>query len=925
MYVTARQLVGREEELGAIVGLVDAHEDLPGAVVLSGEAGIGKTSLWLAGLDAAAAGGYRILSCRPSEAETGSSFVGLTDLLGNAVGEVLSELPPIQRRALDAALLLAESERYVDDRAVNAAFLGALRLLAGDSPLCLAVDDVQWLDSASVSALRSVLARLDHEPVAALLAVRGHVPPWVRRAVPEERLRTVTVGGLSVGAIYELLRARLGVTFPRPTLIRLWEISGGNPFFALELASVLQRRGGRLAPGEELPIPSDLVELLHGRVEGLGAAAFEVARVVAALADPTVTLLETAVGVRFDAGLAEALDAKILELDGQRLRFTHPLLASAVAARETPSRRRSLHSRLADVVPSAEERARHLALATAEPDGEVAAALEEAARTAHARGAPAAAAELAEQAFRLTPPASPDDGDHRLLMAAEMHRCAGDTDRAAVLLEQAHAAAAPGTRRATVLAQLARVQASPQRRVALYREALSEAEGDDASQAEIHLRLAGLMSWSDGVERGLEHGELAVRAAARVGDPALRCRALAAYGHMHFESGRGIATVEMEEALALERSLAEGPLDGGPLWGMGLQLCWSADVDPARKLFQEGRSALQARNDPQKEAEALWWLSLLEWRAGNWEEAGRHATDSMNLLRQLGRLSPMHELPAALIAAHQGRIDDARARAQGAVVRAEAEGIRIARSLHGGVLGFVELSLDDASGALAYLRRSYELLNDFALEPGMRLELGDLLEALIAVGELDEADEVLATWQERADARDRAWALAILARCRGLMLAERGDLDGAFASFERALVEHARSADPFQRGRTLLALGRTQRRAKRRGVARTTLEEALAVFKRLGAPLWAEQARAALARIGGRAASRGDLTEAERRIAVLVAEGRTNREVAAALFLAEHTVATALTGVYRKLGVRSRAELARRFAHETQDAKPEKT
>ena len=146
------------------------------------------------------------------------------------------------------------------------------------------------------------------------------------------------------------------------------------------------------------------------------------------------------------------------------------------------------------------------------------------------------------------------------------------------------------------------------------------------------------------------------------------------------------------------------------------------------------------------------------------------------------------------------------------------------------------------------------------------------------------------------------------------MLAARGDLEGAFASFERALAEHARSTDPFQHARTLLALGRTQRRAKKRGAARTTLEDALARFERLGAPLWAEQARAELARIGGRAPSRGELTEAEHRIATLVAEGRTNREVAAALFLTEHSVETALTRIYRKLGVRSRAELARRYA-----------
>ena len=495
-----------------------------------------------------------------------------------------------------------------------------------------------------------------------------------------------------------------------------------------------------------------------------------------------------------------------------------------------------------------------------------------------------------------------------------MHNHAGDSARATALLDEARAAAAPGNERATIVAHLAGAQASPQNAVALYRAALSEAKGDEALQATIHLRLATLMRFAEGIERGMEHGELAVRAASRVGDAALRCCALAAYGLMHFNTGRGIPTLEMEEALALERSLAEWPLDDGPTWVYGWQLCWSADVDRARDLFQEVLSVVKARNDAAREAEALWFLSLLESRAGNWEEADRCTTESLDLWTQLGRVIPPYEFPAAIIAAHRGRIGDARARSQRALARAEAEGIGIGESGHSWVLGFVELSAGDAAAALPYLRRSCELRNAFMLEPAQRLELGDLLEALIAVGELDEAEALIVPWEERSLALGRAWALAILARCRGLLLAARGEFDGAFASFERAVAEHDRSIDPFQHGRTLLALGRTQRRAKRRGAARATLEDALARFERLGAPLWAEQARAELARIGGRTPSRGDLTEAERRIAELVAEGRTNRDVAAALFLTEHSVETALTRVYRKLGVRSRAELTRLLA-----------
>jgi DNA-binding CsgD family transcriptional regulator len=231
------------------------------------------------------------------------------------------------------------------------------------------------------------------------------------------------------------------------------------------------------------------------------------------------------------------------------------------------------------------------------------------------------------------------------------------------------------------------------------------------------------------------------------------------------------------------------------------------------------------------------------------------------------------------------------------------------------VLGFIALSLGDLDAAVSELRLADRHYRELDLrEPGQYWQLPDLLDALVAAGELDEAESLVAPWEERALALDRAWALAIAGRARALLAAARGDLDGAFGLFERAVAEHERSQDPFQHARTQLALGATQRRAKQRGKARGTLERSLATYEQLGAPLWADQARAELARIGGRTSSGDELTEAERRIAELVAAGHTNRETAAALFVTVHTVEAALTRTYRKLGIRSRSELARRLA-----------
>jgi DNA-binding NarL/FixJ family response regulator len=290
------------------------------------------------------------------------------------------------------------------------------------------------------------------------------------------------------------------------------------------------------------------------------------------------------------------------------------------------------------------------------------------------------------------------------------------------------------------------------------------------------------------------------------------------------------------------------------------------------------------------------------------------ASAAVTFAEQFGReAETITSWPAAVIAAHRGDLGRAQALAErglgaGALPLVAEAGFRW-------VLGIVELSRADARGALEHLERAedvHEALGIF--EPALQWYVPDLLDALLAAGEVERAEEMLAPFARRARELDRPWAVAVAARTEALLKAQRGDADGASTSFRDALAAHERVRDPFQHARTLLALGATQRRAKQRRAARETLEEALAIFTRLPAPLWAEKARSELARIGGRTASRGELTESERRIAGLVAEGLTNREVAAALFLTEHTVETALSRVYRKLGVRSRTELAGRLA-----------
>ena len=314
-------------------------------------------------------------------------------------------------------------------------------------------------------------------------------------------------------------------------------------------------------------------------------------------------------------------------------------------------------------------------------------------------------------------------------------------------------------------------------------------------------------------------------------------------------------------------------------------------------------------------AAALCHLAELECRAGNWPLAMRYAAEGYECAEQLGREQEMSALlyARALLDGHLGRVEEAREEAERGIALSESCGDEVFRLQNLSVLGFLELSVGDAAAADRILRPlAAHLASSGWREPSISGELPNAIEALLELGELEEARRLLADLQDRASRIGSPWGEASAGRCEGLVLAAEGDLEAALAAYERALGVHERLPQPFDLARTLLAHGVAQRRAKQRRAARETLESALAVLEELGATLWAEKARSELARVGGRVPS-GDLTASERRLAELVAEGRSNKEAAAALFVTPKTVETKLSRIYAKLGIHSRAELARRL------------
>ena len=395
------RLIGRENQVEALAAFAARAAEGPWALAIEGDAGVGKTALWLEGVAIARERGARVVSARPAEAEARLGLTAIGDLLDGVLEHVRPALPEPQAEALAVALLLERPAGPApDDRTVAIAVLNALRALAAEQPLIVAVDDVQWLDAASAAVLAFAWRRLRTEPVGLLVTVRGGAAARAAPPADDPRTTHVAVGPLSLGAVHRLLESRLGLVLSRPALRRLHEVAGGNPFYALELGRALQRHGSTIAAGEPLPFPDWLHELVRDRIEALPIATRRALAPVAALTQPTLSVLGRAVGAE---ALGPAFDSRVLLLDGRRVRFSHPLLASAVYSGLDPFSRRELHRRLAGLV-TGEERARHLALAAEGPDASVAAALERASTDALSRGATAALPSSASRHASSLPP-----------------------------------------------------------------------------------------------------------------------------------------------------------------------------------------------------------------------------------------------------------------------------------------------------------------------------------------------------------------------------------------------------------------------------------------------------------------------------------------------------------------------------------------
>ncbi len=914
------QIFGRDAELQALTAFLGAIEHSATAMVLAGPPGAGKTTLMRAASQLAADRGCTVLATTPARADMRLAFAGLADLIEPYVGRVLDGLPRPQADALRAALLLtAAPASPPEPRLIATAFRSAVAQLAESAPVLVAVDDIQWLDPPSESAVGFAARRFGSERVGLLCAQRTDKPG---AQLPLELSRgrlscnLVPLGGLSIGALHRMLHTRLGRSFPHPTLRRIEAESGGNPLIALEIGRALTRRSDGTYV-RALPVPDSLSGLVDEHISELPVAVRAGLELMAILPG-VATATYVAAGVD-EAELDAAVEAGVLEPAGSHLAFAHPMLRSAVEAMIPPARLRELHLRAARLTENTEDAARHEALAVTEPSAAVAGRLEDSARAAVSRGAPRNAAELFELAASLTPDGEHADKGRRIAEAARYQALRGDLAAAASLLRQFLASAPAGPHRAAALAQLGRLVTDEDgpRAVELLNEALAQAGPDPVLIAEVHMSLSEAMSRSGAPERALDEARCAIVAAERAGGPELISAAIMTACSMQLLDGREVDQDLLQRALSVEDELGlEACMENPASLVAGQASFLAGRLEEAEAHWRRVLAACEVTGQEYWRPDMFMRLSQLAVCRGDLEAAAALAAQGLECAEQLDHPHVLAALlwASGLSAVYRGEVDTATTLARKAMEVAGEASTPTFRLRGESLLGMLELAQGnyraaaDCLGPLAVRWRSGSAR--FLVTTGLDLEAVD---ALIGAGDLEQAAALVT---DMAATAYGPVGNAIIARCRGHLAAARGDLREGVAQLTTALRLHDQvSPQPLARGRILLLLGGIQLRRKERAAARATLTEAHELFARAGARLWAERALAELARISGRAPAPTDLTATELRVADLVAAGRTNKEAAAELFVSVRAIESTLTKVYAKLGVRSRTELAAVMQH----------
>lgn len=907
-----RLLIGRDTELAVLIAALDGARVRSCGVVLEGDPGIGKSALIARTVQGARAGGHRVLVAMPTRVESPFAFAALADLLRDVD---LSALHTAPARILEVAL----GQRPTDGAPPSVSELGFAvvsvieSIVSAGEQVLFVIDDAQWMDSASRQVVAFALRRLPAVGVCALLGWRTeHETPDHGFGGPGFERRRLQP--LPAATIEQIVHTAVDPPLAGHLVDRVVEVSGGNPLMAIEFARATSEAVVHV--GQPLPVPAPLMPLLTTRFQALPAPTVAALAAIAMLTRPTVDILSR---LGHLADLAAAERAGVIAVSGRQITFRHPLYAAVAEDLMTATERLVLHGALADVTDGT-ERFLHLALAATRPDAALAAALTDAAQRDVARGAAAGAAEIALLALAVTPDDDALRWDRMLLTGDVLFR-AGRTEEAVAQISAVHTLADSATHRARALLAWSTIEfsrsADAEVAARLARRCLDETD-DPKLLAEAHGILARV-DYIDFVEAA-EHAAQAL-AIVETGDaqPAELARALVASAGTAFSAGGGVDRAMLEQAMALEPA-GEVLSEDSAFATLAAILKYSDELDESLQMFEQ----LLQRADPGSLPYALGHLPQLHLWAGRWQEAERCALRHLQLADRSQQDSQREaaRYNLAVIAAHRGETADAEPVARRLFEQGAAEDVPWTERLGAGLLGLIAMSDGDAVAAVEHFGRYDELGERMRLlEPGYSRFHGDLVEALVATGDIARAVAVLDRVGERAVRCGRVSSLAAVSRGRALVAAHSGDDDAALAAARQAVEIVAPTALVFDHSRALLTLGVVARRAKERGTARAALGQALAQFDQMGALSLAERCRRELGRVSGRTAVPSGLTTltaTEASVAQHAAAGHTTRQIAAAMFISVKTVEANLTRVYRKLGITNRAQLANHFSAATE-------
>jgi DNA-binding CsgD family transcriptional regulator len=857
--------------------------------------------------------GWDVVRSRAAASESDLPYVGLYDLIGSALPEVAATLPGPLRRALDVVLRRADPPAGgVDALAVNVAVMEVLATMAGRKKVLLVLDDLQWLDLPTRHVLEFAMGRLPPAAVGVLAASRESDPETL--ALLPQPVEPIEVVALTAHEIADLVALRAGrVPSPR-SAAQLHRLSGGNPFLALELA---RDRRDRLWDAEEFSVPERYRRLLADRLSVLSPAGRRTALAAALLSRPTASSLVRAGG---RSGLEEAESTGVLHISTHRLagdavEFDHPLLAAACRDAAGPVAVREMHLALASLADDPVERAHHVALGTVEANPALADEVEAAAHLAAQRVALAPAAELAGDALRMTPGPALADRARRAVLSARWFVQCGEQARAQAVIRPLLEELPPGPLRARSL--LAYADALGQEiagMLPLVREAIEQPGLEPEVALEARMALASAL---------MVHGDLAGARmeAIGAGDAAAKAgltEAVAAAQRLEAETGLflGVPLDETPAWITAQHTSGGALVYEHPDRVQAFAASWRDDQAEAQRLLQHLIRVARERGELSSEAALSMHRAEFALRDGHIDAAAVWAEHSYRLSADGVR----DQLPLyirAHVAAWRGDLDEARRLATTGLAMADqaADSIFGAQCLL--VLGFTEVSAGRFEDAARHESRLRDLMARMGWgHPGALRWQGDAVEAFLATGRVEEASEVTARLWGEADRLDLRGCRSLAARCDGLIHARAGDVKLAEDSLVESLALMTGLDMPLERARTLFALGVSRRRNRQKATATAALREARDLFSRSGAQAWVGKVDAELQRAaGGRAGE--ELTVGERSVAELAAAGETNREIGARLYLSPKTVETVLTRVYRKLGVRSRTQLARRL-HEVE-------